>query len=372
MPAGHVPTAPNGATTVESSLTGFAGLMAEAAFDPSATEPALQCLAGLVGVPFAELWITNARSEILNAARFGPFPDDVARREAQYHALNPRVRSIPRYVPGRAVRDQDIIAISDIASNAAYQEFILPVGAGYFCAVALENSADAFAAIIVHQKMSSGVFDDRQAGLMEQAARAGQSAYDLSKRVAKTNVRSVLDCLDEALAGAVVDARAGLCDHNAAFDELLERGVVRVRADRTLDLKDVSANRQLKKAVRVGAAGKRRFPVRSGEPEDVWICEVLQKPSLGLPTSVAGTAILVLEEFSRTPQLDVRLVREMFSLTEAEADIATRLFQGQPICEIAEARGVSQGTVRGMVKTIFAKTDCNRQPQLVSKLAHLI
>jgi DNA-binding CsgD family transcriptional regulator len=61
----------------------------------------------------------------------------------------------------------------------------------------------------------------------------------------------------------------------------------------------------------------------------------------------------------------VQLLMRSFRLTPAEADIAIRLAMGQTRPEIAAARGVSVGTLKVQLRSVYEKTGCNRESQLV-------
>ena len=54
-----------------------------------------------------------------------------------------------------------------------------------------------------------------------------------------------------------------------------------------------------------------------------------------------------------------------FRLTPAEADIAVRLAGGQSRKEIAAARGVTIETLKVQLRSIYDKTGCGRESQLV-------
>ena len=60
-----------------------------------------------------------------------------------------------------------------------------------------------------------------------------------------------------------------------------------------------------------------------------------------------------------------QLLIDSFRLTRAEADIAVRLSIGQSRQEIASARGVSAETLKAQIRSIYDKTGCSRESQLV-------
>lgn len=61
----------------------------------------------------------------------------------------------------------------------------------------------------------------------------------------------------------------------------------------------------------------------------------------------------------------VQLLIRAFHLTRAEADIAIRLAAGLSRQEIAVGRGVSAETLKAQIRSIYEKTGCNRESQLV-------
>lgn len=61
-------------------------------------------------------------------------------------------------------------------------------------------------------------------------------------------------------------------------------------------------------------------------------------------------------------------IRDLFGLTPAEATLAAALSEGLTLTEYAEQRGVSVGTTRIQLKSIFSKTGTSRQPELIGLL----
>jgi DNA-binding CsgD family transcriptional regulator len=87
-------------------------------------------------------------------------------------------------------------------------------------------------------------------------------------------------------------------------------------------------------------------------------------------TGEAIAAIVVLD-MEDCPHPDEHLLRDLFLLTPAEARVATRLSCGQDLASIAKDLGVSRGTVRAQLKSLFWKTATRRQGELIALLAHL-
>lgn len=61
-------------------------------------------------------------------------------------------------------------------------------------------------------------------------------------------------------------------------------------------------------------------------------------------------------------------LRRVYGLTGSESELLLKLVQGNTLAEIAESRNVSVHTVRAQLKSIFLKTDTQRQAGLIKKV----
>lgn len=61
-------------------------------------------------------------------------------------------------------------------------------------------------------------------------------------------------------------------------------------------------------------------------------------------------------------------LKSVYGLTQSEAELLLRMVQGETLAEISEARNVTMHTVRAQLKSVFAKTDTNRQASLIKKV----
>lgn len=81
--------------------------------------------------------------------------------------------------------------------------------------------------------------------------------------------------------------------------------------------------------------------------------------------------VLLLIDPEECPQPSFGILKQVFDLTRTEARIAGQLLCGQTMQEIANRNRVSVGTIRSQTKAIFAKTQTNRQAELVGLLTRL-
>jgi DNA-binding CsgD family transcriptional regulator len=68
----------------------------------------------------------------------------------------------------------------------------------------------------------------------------------------------------------------------------------------------------------------------------------------------------------------IRALREAFDLTSAESGIIAELLAGRTLNEAAAARHVSVNTARSHLRAILAKTNTNRQTQLILLLSSVL
>jgi DNA-binding CsgD family transcriptional regulator len=62
------------------------------------------------------------------------------------------------------------------------------------------------------------------------------------------------------------------------------------------------------------------------------------------------------------------LLRRLYRLTEAEAEVALRVIRGAGLKQISEELSISYTTVRTHLQHVFDKTDTHRQADLVRLL----
>ena len=93
-------------------------------------------------------------------------------------------------------------------------------------------------------------------------------------------------------------------------------------------------------------------------------------PVRGPAQGVLGlaSAVLVITSVERARVPSAEVLQGLFDLTPAEARVAQAIVGGETVEQIAVRSGVSSGTVRAQLKSIFAKTGQSRQADLVNLL----
>jgi DNA-binding CsgD family transcriptional regulator len=89
--------------------------------------------------------------------------------------------------------------------------------------------------------------------------------------------------------------------------------------------------------------------------------------SVGRQSSEHGVAIFI-DSGGGFFNITEETLKSVYGLTQSEAGLLLRMVQGETLAEISEARSVTMHTVRAQLKSVFAKTDTNRQASLIKKV----
>ena len=81
--------------------------------------------------------------------------------------------------------------------------------------------------------------------------------------------------------------------------------------------------------------------------------------------------VVILIDPEDCPDPSHALLQQVFGLTRGETRLASQLLCGKSLQDIAEANGMSLGTVRTQAKAVLAKTNTSRQAELVALLTRL-
>jgi len=91
-------------------------------------------------------------------------------------------------------------------------------------------------------------------------------------------------------------------------------------------------------------------------------------PTCGLLGETRPCAIVLIADLERQPHLPSELLAARYQLTPAEARLACEIVAGSSLQDAADQFGIAIGTARNQLKQIFAKTEVNRQSELVRLL----
>lgn len=182
--------------------------------------------------------------------------------------------------------------------------------------------------------------------------------------------RLVMDKLDRGV--ILLDGQGRVVDANALAAHLIEAGDgLRLRSGR-LVFADAALDARLSKAIARQRAGSADGPAAiaarvrrdGGAPYRVVVAPIP-------PDADARDVAFFVLIYPPNTQQDISpaVLREMYGLTPAQADVVRSLFAGRSVEETAQVLELSLNTVRTHLKQIFNKCEVSSQAELMHLLA---
>lgn len=342
--------------------------MLDAMLDKSLIEDALGLVAKYAETEVVQLISGGEESYILESHFYGIDPIFSA-LEADYWSINPRFAAIPSMGELRVVRDHEFLTQEEMDRSPAFQEFLHPAGVGNFAGLMLRNRPHNIVGVALAQSDKLGRVSDLQTRRLEQVGQVIEPLLRVASKIHLTQADTALAASGRQPA-AVIRRDRVVMRANTAFDKLLSTGALRLDSRRRLDLRSDKANRAFLSAVSAPLmTADSRFVVQGAGRGGPYICSLYPLPIEDVMLKRGNVVLLQLEAPLQPLRLDVRIVCEVFGLTQAEGSVADFLFQGLDANAIAKARGTSVSTVRTIIKSVMSKMECHRQAEIVSKLA---
>jgi DNA-binding CsgD family transcriptional regulator len=299
-----------------------------------------------------------------------------------YAAISPRIRSGVDLPAGSVAYDSMILSETEMDKDEFYADCMTPIGLRYFISGHVMSTDSHMAVFAAQRTKSQGHVGPDEIALMQQLTPHLRQAADVKFRLAAAREHLQHDpagldllaegCVTVARSGKVQRANARAQAMFAAADGVAVNGDRIALADKGAArcyakcLADIGSGKLSKTAMRV-----RDFPARRPSGKRPFLISVRPLPATThfWPDLDYGAALVFIRDTEDFIRLDRRLLAEAFQLSDAEADIAAALDNGQSINEIARDREVSITTVRSQLYALMAKLGVRRQNDLIRLLA---
>jgi DNA-binding CsgD family transcriptional regulator/PAS domain-containing protein len=363
-------------------VSSLIGDIYDASLDPALWPSVLEEIAGFLTSSLVNFFSQDALIKTANVYYVhGIAPTYLQAYFDTYVSINPMFPATLFFEVGKVVSQDEIIPRSELNQTLFFREWLQPQGWVDAMAAVLEKSATSCAVVAVGRNEREGLIDDeakRRMGLivphLRRALLIGK-VIDLHK----VEAAALADTLDGlAAAMYLVDAAGRIVHANAAAHGMLENAsVVRApggkfaatdaRADQILH--DFFLNAESGDTA-VGTSGI-AVPLIARDGER-YVAHVLPLTS-GARRRAGVAYAAVAAVFVRKAALDLlhplEVIANTFKLTTAEMRVLMMIMQFSGVGEIAPALGLSEATVKTHLQRIFAKTDTNRQADLVKLVA---
>ncbi|WP_196772755.1 helix-turn-helix transcriptional regulator [Mycobacterium colombiense] len=208
---------------------------------------------------------------------------------------------------------------------------------------------------------------------LQQALRTRAHLSELE--TSSDDITAVIDAMRHGI--AIVDAGCDVVHLNTAARRILTAEDGMTLRGRRIESTRMSCNDELQAGV-AAACGARQAGVRSGDSLAISRPSgkrpyVLHLVPLGnVENSCGAKALVVIIDPERELEPPRALIRRLFDLTNAEADVALRMLRGDGVKPIADDLELSAATVKTHLQHIFEKTGTHRQAELTRLLLGVI
>jgi DNA-binding CsgD family transcriptional regulator/PAS domain-containing protein len=294
----------------------------------------------------------------------------------RYAAIDPWRVATEQSAEGEVRTSHQLCSQEELEQSIAYREFYCPRGCDCgFGGIFLRLGSTQSAITMLRAKNEQGLCGEREVSILRPLMPHLRRAALLHGEVASlrgqlATFTSHLDRYPHAF--FLTDSETRVLYANAAAREIaalgnglkIENGRIRLTAPRQSTalleaLGDIAAGRGAP-VRRMDAP--RRHPIG---PYRLLIMNVPGSSALPLGVSQPAATILVIDnEASSEP--DLTILRELFSLTKAEARITAKLALGRSVEEMATDLGITVETARTHVRRVLSKTSTGRQGELIS------
>jgi DNA-binding CsgD family transcriptional regulator/PAS domain-containing protein len=302
-----------------------------------------------------------------------------------YYSTNPFVRlgrsELAAPWPLCVTTDEDRFLKEDFVATEYYNDFLKPQNIDSVLIVRLGRHGVMQSTVNISRPFGRGQFSRADVEIANRLHPDLVRAFNLSRRFAdlKDFSAGLAETLNRSRhAVFLLDAAGGIKHANAAAEALLGEpdGLCAV-AGRLAATSSPAARRLEALIARAACAdGSRREAGSMG----------LKTPSRRLPLSLivaplrserslgpgAASVLVCVADLEAGLSLPERQLRDLFGLTPAETRLALELLKGADLREAAGLLGTSLATVRNQLASIFAKTDVNRQTELIQLMMRLL
>lgn len=348
--------------------------------DTQLWEQALSALADDLGADHIVLDLQADLAPDIVATRVAPTHIAQFASHAEYRQLRGLVT---HSASGCALRGESIIDRRLQARSEFYADVIRPMG-GHHALFALTSRAAGTQSALLSACRSSRKrgFDSRQLEKLDTFLPHLETVIRLQRRLAHSTVENwwhetILKALPVGI--ILLDAHGLPCYTNPAAEALLDNtSALSLSMHSGLSARDPATQRQLRQAIQ-GALGNNN----GGSPPvalrlhsrldklDVWLRIAPLPPGGGAIEDWTPARVLIFCEGPDTQVLNPAELSRIFGFSPRESALAQALMNGRPLSGAARMLGVSHETVRTQLKSLFAKTDTNRQAELAEVLNKL-
>jgi DNA-binding CsgD family transcriptional regulator len=278
-----------------------------------------------------------------------------------------------RQLFSRFTTDPEFIDFDQRDQRDYYRAYLQPNGCDWCGAYVMQLPDLAPVAFTFQRNTAQGPFQRDELRALDRLIPHLRRVMTLSASIGEARDSERLDALQSMrVAAALCDSTGRIMRLNAAFEDLLGGGLDLV--DRHLHAGDPRASSAVAAMIRQTTLAGLGLIVLPPQPVVIPMVDGRRVTLTATPVEGAMRDLFRVGKVLLTAQVatpvrpDIARLAARFGLTPAEARLAARLAAGDALQTAADRLGVTYGTARQYLKSVFAKTETHRQAELVARL----
>lgn len=344
-------------------------LLDDAAHDPSAWQGALSAIDAFLQSSGIVLLSVDER------LKYAPCTANVSEMMEDYfrsgwHNRDLRESCVPLLKRQGFALDHQFLAMEQIETTEFYQDFLRLHRQKWFAGIGVGVGDDLWC-LAVQQSRYKEAFQQRDVAKLKYVQTLLAKSVGAASRASRLWMNGALSALQSAGEAAfVLDWHGRLVHINEAGRQLIGRFI---DGSGRLRLPDATANSIIAHSISSSKRWRYNSDIQSTPRPFLIGAKSYRLEAMILmnePALAFSNIALMGRIHLHTANLD-DLLKERYKLSPAEIRIATSLYEGSDVREIAEAFAVSGNTVRSHLKSIFRKTSTASQSKFLSLLLSL-
>ena len=348
----------------------------DAALGRTSWTTALAAIADLfmaTGITLLAQNVRGSRATVLGASGF----ESVALRnyEQYYRARNVILASGQHLLlPGVVRTTEMMVPEQTLLKSEYYNDFLQPLDVRHHLSTTLQREGDDAVHLTFFRPKSAGVDQSEEMRLLQHVVPHLERALQIHQRlaVAEQHAQGMTQAVERSGRGvALLDRSGRVIFVNSSLEKMIgtSDGLMLNKAGFASTAREATRRLQaaIAEALRGGSGGSLAIPRTTGAAPYAVVVSAVPAPHRELLFSDAAVIIIVSDP-SSAPAVDLKVLRETFGLTPAEARLASRLANGRTIQATAAELRISVMTARTHLKRVLQKTDTHRQSELVRVL----
>ena len=270
------------------------------------------------------------------------------------------------------LREHDYWTEDELDANEIYREFFRPRDLGCSAGTGLIMPTGDHIVVSVERSHANGPIEHKHIATLNELRPHLARAAMVAARMGMVSATSTKDAFEKLNVPAILLDLDGVAVDASDVNESLTEHIV-WSANNRLSFKDADATALLQKALAAPTSepGVNSFAVKDADGKPAHVAHLIPISQSAHDIFANGYAVLVFNPIDSRTSPSPQLLRSLFDLTAAEANVARDLAAGTSVDDIAAAGDVSINTVRTQIRKILEKTGCRRLPEVVSLISNV-